>query len=205
MPPNPALPSWSQVRAAILRNPLLNPSVQTPLTPPVDVTGKPEPPPVAPHEEGRLGYNPYRGTEMHGVPTPPHGADDAEGYGNGTIAVHYDEAPDEYEHAMPVRIVTQAPEMIKGWRVRQTLAPGVGNQTAQVVNRNRSRSSVTIKNLSPTDGVWIFPDASVSAFNGYFIAPNDKQDLTTTEEVWVISNTVNPVPIAIVIEFSETA
>lgn len=200
----PHLPSWASIRKFLLESPAIRPSVQTPLSPPVDVTGKPEPPPVMPQEESRLPYIPYRGSQDHGVPTPSVFHEDAEGYTGGTVDVHYDDK-EPGGTVLDVRVISDAVEQISAWRVTQSVCPVMGSAPAQIVNRNRTRSKVTVQNLSQTDGIWISPDTNTSPLTSYFIAAGTSKDFSTTEEIYGMSGTATAVPVAILWEYKKEA
>lgn len=206
MPDNtPHLPSWASIRKFLLESPAIRPSVQTTLSPPVDVTGKAEPPPVTPQEESRLPYIPYRGSQDHGVPTPSVFHEDAEGYTAGTIdVVHYDDK-EPGGTILDVRVISDAAEQISAWRVIQSVCPVAGSAPTQLVNRNRARTKITVENLSQTDGIWISHDTNTSPLTGYFLAAGTSKDFSTTEEIYGVSNTATGVPVALLWEYKKEA
>lgn len=203
--PNPFLPSFAQVREAALRSGVLNPNGRK-SSPEQDITGHDLPAPVDPQEEGRQGFLPYRGVEMHGVPSPAPLEEDAEGYGGGTVHVHYDDSGDDV-HVLPVRIVSgEESETIAAWRATSSVAPVAGDRPpVQILPRNRKRTKAKVQNIAAADGAWIGPDTSVSAMNGWFIAPGQSVELSSTEAVYALSATANPVPLTALVEFTQEA
>jgi hypothetical protein len=196
------LPSWGQVREAAIKALRAPDSRTPPPPPPQDVEGDPIPEPLDPLMEGRQAFNPYRGTEFHGVENPDgRQIPDAEGYGPGTVDVIYDEEP-KAGTIIPVRVVTDAAVQIKAWRAFQTLAPAAGNPPAQIVGQDRSRQSVKVKNMSTTDDLWVGSDANLSAFNGYRVTPDDELSMGTTEAVYATGNGPGACPVCIVTEYS---
>lgn len=198
--PSPALPSFAQVRSALLKAGVL-PADSRKLPPPVDMTGEPVPEPVQPQTEGRPAYNAWRGGEMHGVVAPVALEPNAEGYGDGTVAVHYDETE---EHVLPVRIVSgDEAETINAWHATQSVAPVAGERPpVQIVPRNRKRTKVRVQNIAAADGAWIGSDGQVSPSNGWWLAPGVSVDLSTTEPIYAVSGTANPVPLGVIIEYT---
>jgi hypothetical protein len=182
----------------------LDQGTKTTRTPPVDIEGKAVPTPVDPHWEARQAYLPYRGTELHGVPSPEPWVPDAEGYGDGSVPVRYDEDQSS-EHVLPVRIVSAGEsETINAWRTTQLPVAGNASPPQQIVPRARNRSTVTIENTSDTDAFWIGPGPSLSRMNGYKIAAGGSKGFSTTEEIWAVSDTVNSPVAAILTEFKTT-
>lgn len=182
-------------------------SFQTPPPPPpVTPEGEDIPEPVEPHEEGRQRYLPYRGTEMHGVNSPdPTMVPDAEGYGPGTVDVIYDELP-QGGTVLDVRVIPpDSAETLAAWRVNQLTAPPAGNPPQNIAGRNRSRTSLKIKNMSATDGIWVGPAAELSAFTGYLIDPHGELTLSSTETVFAVANSANVVAVCTLTEFTQEA
>lgn len=209
--PNPfvpvAMPSWPELREALqktLRG--AGTAYQTPPPPPPETPeGAPIPEPVEPHTEGRQRYLPYRGTEFHGVESPdPTMREDAEGYGAGTVDVVYDESP-KGGTILDVRVIADDAEQLQSWFANQFTAPPAGNPPQQIVSRQRSRTALTIKNMSNTDAVWLGPDASVSAFASYRLDPGQDLSLSSTEAVYALANGPNLVPVCVLMEFTQKA
>lgn len=198
---NPLLPSSAQVREFLLRSGVMPADVQRKNSPNVDIEGQDIPEPAQPQMEGRPTYIPYRGGEMHGVIPPNPLEETAEGYTGGKVDVHESDA---HEHVLPVRIVHgDEGESIAAWRATQLVAPVAGNPPIQVAPRQRSRTKLKLENIAAGDGCWIGADVSISALNGYYLAPGASVDLSTTEAAYAISATPNPVPIAILTEFTQ--
>lgn len=203
---SPTLPSFSGIRDILLKifPPIADVRQPPHLSPDTDVTGQPKPPPVEPVEEGTTPYNPYRGTEFHGVPSEHPFREDAEGYTDGTIPLRYDDSPPDSGPVIPVRVISDAKEQISIWRVNQRFATVSPGPAAQVANRNRARTKLTVENISATYGCWIGPDTTVSAVTGYYLGPGAKQDFTTTEEVYAVSaDTSNVCPLSILQELKQ--
>lgn len=209
--PNPfvpvALPSWPQVRETLIRT-MRGAGVQfqtPPPPPPEDPEGKPVPEPLDPQAEGRQPYLAYRGTEMHGVPSPdPTVHEDAEGYGAGTVDVVYDETP-KGGTVLDVRIIADDAEQLQAWRANQFTAPPAGNPPQMIVSRQRNRTALTIKNMSPTDAIWIGPTADTSAFGSYRLDAGQDVSLSSTEAVYALGNGPNLVPVCVLVEFTQEA
>lgn len=202
MMPNPALPSLAQIRqrAAQMGANL----TRTTITPNVDVDGKPEHEPVAPvleHPNER--YNAYRGTEMHGVKPGDPWDGGPDGFTNGTVDVHWSHEDTDYP-IIPVRIVSDADEVLERWRSTQHQAAPAGMAPAQILPQHRQRTRIRIKNLSTTtQTVWILHSENENGtFNGFPLAPTDPPfELITHEAVYASSSDVNPAPVAMVVEF----
>jgi hypothetical protein len=209
--PNPfvpvALPSWPQFREALqksLRG--AGTAYQTPPPPPPQTPeGKDIPEPVDPQTEGRQRYFAYRGTETHGVESPdPTLFEDAEGYGAGTIDVVYDETP-KGGTVLDVRVIADDAEQLQSWLANQFVAPPAGNPPQMIVSRQRNRTALKVKNMSPTDSVWLGPDANVSAFASYRLDPGEDLTLSSTEAVFALANGPNLVPVCVLSEFTQPA
>jgi hypothetical protein len=209
--PNPfvpvAMPSWPEFRAALqgaLRG--AGTQYQTPAPPPpVTPEGEEIPGAVDPQMEGRQRYLPYRGTEMHGVPSPdPTVHEDAEGYGAGTVDVVYDEKP-KGGTILDVRVIADDAEQLQSWLANQFTAPPAGNPPQMIVSRQRNRTALKIKNMSNTDAVWVGPDANVSAFASYRLDPSDELSLSSTEAVYALANGPNLVPVCVLSEYTQPA
>jgi hypothetical protein len=206
--PNPMLPSFAQVRAAMMKaTGGAGFSFQMPPVPPPETPeGERIPDPIDPQAEGRQSYLAYRGTEMHGVESPdPTMAPDAEGYGPGTVDVIYDDEP-RGGHVLDVRVIPpDSAETLAAWRVNQLTAPPAGNPPQNIAGRNRSRTSLKIKNMSATDGIWVGPTAELSAFNGYLIEPHGDLTLSSTESVFALANSASVVAVCTLSEFTQEA
>jgi hypothetical protein len=178
---------------------------QTPPPPPPQTAeGRDIPEPDQPDMEGRPAYLPYRGNEMHGVEPPPAMTPEPQGYGAGTVDVVYDETPPGHG-VIDVRVITDDKEQLHDWRSNQLLAPAAGNPPQGIASRQRNRTKLQIKNVSTTDGLWIGPNAEVSAFNGYYLAPGEDVTLNSTESVFALGNGPNLVPVCVLTEFTQQA
>lgn len=209
--PNPfvpvALPSFGQVREAVVRATRGAGFSVTTTPPPLPETAEGEPiaAPSDPVMEGRQPYFPYRGTETHGVVSPdPTVLEDAEGYGPGTVDVIYDESP-KGGTVIDVRVISDSAEQLAAWRVNQFTAPAVGNPPIGIASRQRNRTKLEIKNLSDVVGVWIGPEAELSAFNGYYLGPGEDVTLSSTEPVYALANGPDPVAVCLLSEFTQEA
>jgi hypothetical protein len=148
-------------------------------------------------------FKPYLGTDYHGVlpvgKTPPVIPSDVEG---GKVVTGFFEPPEVDTIApIPVRIVSEAPHEYSQWRAYQSVAT---DTPAMVVNRKEGRQRVTIRNISTADRIFIGPDNNVNPLSGYPLNGGDDVSLIGEAEVWAVRNTgvVNPVPIAVLLEFS---
>lgn len=195
------LPSRAQLRERALR--AAASLTATTVTPDKDAAGKVKPSPLAPEMESHAGhFNAYRGVEMHGV-APGEDWEAPTEFGNGTVEVTWDHV-DPDAHVVPVRIIADADEAIKTWRVGQSAAPGTGNPGAPIVPRNRKRTKLTLKNVTSTgQTLWIAQDVNVSPFNGYPLAGNEVMSFEHTGVVYAISSDVNPCPVTFMYEFIE--
>lgn len=201
---NPLLPSAAQVRSAAIKF-LGVASTQTPpLSVPVDQEGAAGVDAIDPRMEGHQAYFDYRGVETHGVPSPDYQHEDAEGYGPGHVDVIYDEKP-KGGSVIDVRVIEDSAEQIAAWRGAQTVAPAAGGAALDIVNRMRNRTKLTLTNNHPTDGVWLGDGPSVSAYNGYYLMPGKDLTLSSTEQVFAISNTANAIPISVLTEYTQEA
>lgn len=194
----PTLPSWPRVKDAMKKGMA---RTQVPPRPETfrDVENDNDPDAVDPIAESRPGYLPYRGTEFHGVPPKSQWIPDAEGYGDGSVPVVYDDdsGPD---HVVNVRVITDSKEEVKAFRVGSS---AVGADARQVVSRQRNRTNLKIRNMHATDRVWLGHNESVSANNGYPLDANAEITVTSTEAVWMVSATVNVVPIAMWSDYTQ--
>lgn len=198
MPANPLLPSFAQIRSRALRAGII-PATDTPLDPPVDQEGRNIPDDMDPIAEGRGPFLPYRGTEMHGVPAPPPGREDAEGYTGGTVNVHYREDDDgKPEHVLPVRIVEGESSAVTftAFRVDQFIVPS--DRVIMIVPRLRTRKKLIIRNMNQGGNrVWIGPTAEIAssgiaggavhATGAFPVMGNSREDFTTTEAMYAIA------------------
>lgn len=196
---NPRLPSWPQVR---LRGKQIAAALAPPITTP---EGKPVAPAVDPIPEGRSPYIPYRGPNVHGGPNTTQAAySEPEHYGDGSVAVHWNppEAPD---HIVPVRIIADAKEQITNFRTGQI---PTGDNAQMIVNRNRGRTNLKLKNLSAAGGnaCWIGSDESVNSMSGYRLDGGQELTLSSTEDVWAINVVPGaPVILSFLIEYTQQA
>jgi hypothetical protein len=196
----PVMPSFTELREGFMRvTKGAGAQFQTPPPPaPVNPEGETIPAPQDPQEEGRQRYLAYRGIETHGViATDSTMVPDAEGYGPGTVDVVYDETPKGG--------ATIDAEQLHAWRVNQLTAPAAGNPAQQIASRARNRTKLQIKNMSPTDGLWIGPAAELTAFNGYLIDAGDEVTLSSTEQVFALANGPNMVAVCVLTEFTQVA
>lgn len=203
MPLPPGMPSFAQVRQAAIKAAKGPISTHTDHTPPVTVEGKDTPKPRDPHMESRQAYFPYRGVETHGVPSPAPYVPDAEGYTDGLTEVRWDE-DEPGGTVLDVRVISDAAEQIRAFRTLQYPLPANTAAPLQIVSRNRARTKITFQNMSAVDGCLI-GGPSVSATTGYYLAPGANKELSTTEEVWGISNTANSPIVSVIMEYTQDA
>lgn len=194
----PALPSWAQVKEAtkkFVANTQVPPRPET-----FNADEKPDPHAVDPTSAEDYGpFIPYRGHETHGVPMGEMTDTGPQGYGDGSVGVMYDD-DSARDPVVSVRIVTDDKEEIKAFRAGQT---SVGPETRQIVNRMRNRSALKIKNLSVGTRVWIGSDTTLSALNGYPLDGGAEISIASTEAVFAISSTVDVVPLATFMDFTQ--
>jgi hypothetical protein len=177
--PKPVFLSWPQLRQ---RGQQLVATLRPPITTP---EGEPIPDALVPHAEGRAASIPYRGMQVHGGPHPEAQAYVTDNdYLDTDVNVVWNE-PEE-KHIVDVRVIQDSGEQITNFRAGQF---PTGDNAQMIFNRNRSRTSLKIKNLSATGGnsCWIGADESVNAMNGYRLDPGETLELQSTEDVWAIN------------------
>lgn len=139
------------------------------------------------------GNLPSGGTQNHGVDPIDSRVNDPRGFDvhgyDGIVLDPPTQRPDPVLVTV-VRDETDAPEF-KQWRSVNTTTTSA--QANRIVSQDRSRTTVTIR--TGADGVWIGPNESVSAQNGFPVPPNTDRSLTSTEDVWAVS--MNPDPLAV--------
>ena len=198
MPVNPILPSFAQLRDAtkkFVANTRLPGEAPTPF---YDDPNDNDPDAIPPVMEGRGQFIPYRGTETHGVALGEMTDSGPQGYGDGSVAVMYDAEPPK-DHVVSVRIVTDAKEEIKAFRTDRTYASSV---VTAIVNRNRQRTSVKIKNIGG-GVVLIGHDTTLNAMNGYPLADGAETSFTSTEAIYAVSQDGTTRELAILTDFTQ--
>jgi hypothetical protein len=209
MPRNPlipvALPSFADYRQALVK--AVGSKSVTKMTPPVDVTGAEAPLPLDPINESRQAYLPYRGTEMHGVPSPAPYVPDAEGYGDGMVDVRYDDT-DKGGTVIDVRVISDSAEQIKAFRTDQFTVPS--DRVIQLMPRARNRTAFKVRNLNQGGNrVWVASDpSSVNVDRGWPIMGNSQESFTTTEALYAIAagpNGDGSVLVAVFTDFTQDA
>ena len=138
---------------------------------------------LVPDMEEYAGLNiPYRGTEMHGVDPrfttlPP----DEETEGGVAYVVPPDEEKPDPD-PVPVRIVQESSDEYDDWHTDQMM---VSAKAIQIVGRDRRRSSLTIKNLSTTNTLYVGKEQAATNYAmGFPIDPGSELSLSSTEAVW---------------------
>lgn len=138
---------------------------------------------VQPVTEGRTGPNfPYRGAETHGV--DPRN----DPYTRTTeilpeVEPVFSEPPPRID-PVPVIIHSSSSAEINTWHATQV---PVNTNPAQIIGRDPQRKSVTLRNLSGTNTVYIGRQFGIDYNTGYPLDPQKDVTIHTTEEVWGIS------------------
>lgn len=138
---------------------------------------------VEPVTEGRTGPNfPYRGAETHGV-DPRNDPWTRTTETLAEVPPVFDEPPASIT-PIPVIIHSSSSAEINTWHATQV---PVNIQPAQIVGRDPQRRSVTLRNLSGTNTVYIGRQFGIDYNTGYPLDPQKDVTIHTTEEVWGIS------------------
>jgi hypothetical protein len=211
----PTLPSWPQLKDAAKKGLA---RTQLPPRPELfqDVEGDDDPHAIDPVAEGRPAYNPYRGSEFHGVEPKERWVPDAEGYGDGTVSVIYDEDTGP-EHVVPVRIVSgDEAETFLAFRVDQFIVPS--DRVITLVPRNRQRKTLKVRNLNQGGNrVWVGNTQEIVQYGGaggavhsvgaFPIMGNSSESFNTTEAIFAIAagpNADGSAQVVIYYEFEQT-
>lgn len=145
---------------------------------------------------------PYRGTELHGVP------DDGQPYVDprDELRKSVDVGPLVELHPptpVLVKVVEDDGAEVKAWRVISAYVDGTPRL---ILNRMPNRSRANIANKDEGNIVWLGPDSTVSPLNGFSCVHqsgiNVGVELTSTEEVWAVSDTGSVQELRILIEYT---
>jgi hypothetical protein len=139
--------------------------------------------------------HPYRGTENHGVAdtAKPHdpdvyGLNDDEPDGIPvSVLVHEEKTPDP----VPVRIVTEYKKEIHRFGTDRvvldfTTANNAANRPVEIVGRSENRTSIKLRNMDPTNWVYIGGTREEVAMRGYPITPGSDVTLSAEEPIFAV-------------------
>jgi len=146
-------------------------------------------------------FNPYRGTEMHGVdPGLVEKVKDVDSEGGKVDVSGYFEPGQEDVSPVPVRIVNEAAHEYKKWQAKQVQ---VGNTSPiMVAGFQDGRTNLQIKNYVTGAGrVWVGPNPNVTSYTGYPLDVGGEMAFSGEAPVYAIADT-GTVALAVFIEYS---
>jgi hypothetical protein len=137
------------------------------------------------------GWLPYRGYVDHGVAVDDHEteayATEENGYWEGR-PVPYEEPAKPGADPVPVRIVNDAPNEMKRFRVSRTQATTSGNQ---LLGRNPRRNSVRLRNMDAANILYIHHEPNYTSWLGYPILPGTDLEIQGGEPLYAVAATAN--------------
>lgn len=145
-------------------------------------------------------FNPYRGTEFHGVdPGMVTKVEDVDSEGGKVPVSHF--VPGEKDiDPVPVRIVTGTIHEYNKWQAKQVQ---VGNTSPiMVASFQDGRSTLKIKNyVTGASRVWIGPDSNVTSYTGYPLDADEETTFSGEAPVYAVADT-GTVALAVLTEYS---
>lgn len=146
-------------------------------------------------------FNPYRGSEMHGVdPGKIVKVDDADAEGGKVDVAGYFEQGTSDIAPVPVRIVDIAAHEYKKWQTRQVQ---VNNLSAgMVASFQNGRTNLKVKNhITGASRVWVGPDSNVTSYTGYPLDAGTELAFSGEAPVYGIAET-GTVTLAVFVEYT---
>jgi hypothetical protein len=146
-------------------------------------------------------FNPYRGTEMHGVdPGMVAKVEDTDSEGGKVDVSGYFEQGTEDIDPVPVRIVDTSAHEYTKWQTRQiqvgNLSPGM------VASYQDGRTNLKVKSfVTGASRVWVGPDSNVTSYTGYPLDAGDEMAFSGEAPVYGIAET-GTVTLAVFVEYS---
>jgi hypothetical protein len=156
---------------------------------------------VKPIPEVYEGHNfPYRGTETHGVSPLYTNEVPPEQQEGGMVPVQF-HADQENKPVYDVRIVQESDKEFETWRTDQITVADAN--PVQIANRNKRRTSLTIKNLDAALTLYVAPNImSAKATLAWPIGPGGTFALAVSDRVFAFSPTGAPIAVAIWAEYT---
>ena len=162
-----------------------------------------------PRDEHAEGINfPYRGSEQHGVAYNQEIPEELEGSPSHedlslVLPPHY--APRAHRpKPVPVEIITAGTCERRMWQADQFLVnDGSVNAPLMIVGRQDNREYVTIRNMDPTNAIYIGPTPNVNQNTGFQIAAGTSTNrLYTTEAIYAVAATGDTVQVSVMWEYA---
>lgn len=146
-------------------------------------------------------FNPYRGTEMHGVdPGMVEKVKDVDSEGGKVDVTGYFEEGKTDVDPVPVRIVDTSAHEYKKWQAKQVQ---VGNlSSVMVAGYQDGRTNLQVKSyVTGAARVWVGPDSNVTSYTGYPLDAGSEMAFAGESPVYAIAET-GTVALAVFVEYS---